>query len=242
MIGEETLNEERVVLDTNVVLSGLLFAGSVPAHALLKAQRGVVLSSDATRLELIHVMSRSRFDRYVEREFRQRLTAQYVNATESIDISVSIRACRDPRDDKFLEVAVHGRANAIVTGDSDLLALHPFRGIEILSPADYLARKYAPEPFAIPGCNPGAISLSSRTCAQAIPAQSIAPRLLILGAGRTGKVFWNTDASKYEADPAQAGWQKRWETRERWHLARILRRRAPRSRRRCIRCLKQSIS
>ena len=138
---EERLNERRVVLDTNVVVSGLLFPGSVPANALLKAQKGIVLSSDATRLELIHVMSRSRFDRYVEPGIRQRLTVQYLNATNLIDIAAPIHACRDPRDDKFLEVAVHGRADAIVTGDSDLLALHPFRGIEILIPGDYLARK-----------------------------------------------------------------------------------------------------
>lgn len=138
---EERLNQRRVVLDTNVVLSGLLFPGSVPANALLKAQKGVVLSSDATRLELILVISRRRFDRYLESGIRQRLSAQYLNATELIDIAAPIRACRDPRDDKFLEVAIHGRANFIVTGDSDLLVLHPFRGIEILAPADYLARK-----------------------------------------------------------------------------------------------------
>ena len=103
---EERQNERRVVLDTNAVVSGLLFPGSVPANALLKAQKGIVLSSDGTRLELIHVMSRSRFDRYVEREIRQRLTAQYLNATELIDVAAPIHACRDPRDDKFLEVLV----------------------------------------------------------------------------------------------------------------------------------------
>ncbi|MGD0482307.1 MAG: putative toxin-antitoxin system toxin component, PIN family [Terracidiphilus sp.] len=141
MSREERLDAERIVLDTNVVVSGLVFSGFVPANALLKAQQGIVLSSDATRLELIQAMSRGRFDRYIERGIRQRLTAQYLNATELIGIPAPIRACRDPRDDKFLEVAVHGRADAIVTGDSDLLALHPFRGIEILTPADYLARK-----------------------------------------------------------------------------------------------------
>jgi putative PIN family toxin of toxin-antitoxin system len=141
MTGEERPNEERIVLDTNVVVSALLFPGSAPAKALLKAQKGIVLSSDATRIELIDVMSRSRFDRYVRREIRQRLTAQYVNATELIDVSAPIRACRDPRDDRFLEVAVHGHANAIVTGDADLLVLHPFCGIKILTPADYLVGK-----------------------------------------------------------------------------------------------------
>ena len=52
-----------------------------------------------------------------------------------------IRACRNPRDDKFLELAVHGLADAIVTGDRNLLELNPFRGIAILTPAEYLERK-----------------------------------------------------------------------------------------------------
>jgi putative PIN family toxin of toxin-antitoxin system len=57
-----------------------------------------------------------------------------------VEPSIHIRACRDARDDKFLEVAVHGKADAIVTGDADLLALDPFQGIAILTPADYLER------------------------------------------------------------------------------------------------------
>jgi predicted nucleic acid-binding protein len=51
-----------------------------------------------------------------------------------------VRACRDPSDDKFLEVAVNGRADLIITGDRDLLELDPFMGIAILTPAAYLAR------------------------------------------------------------------------------------------------------
>jgi uncharacterized protein len=56
----------------------------------------------------------------------------------TVDISFPIRACRDPRDDKFLEVAVYGHADLILTGDADLLALHPFRGIAIVAPAKSL--------------------------------------------------------------------------------------------------------
>jgi putative PIN family toxin of toxin-antitoxin system len=136
-------SDERLVLDTNVVLSGLLFPGSTPSKALLKAQAGIVLASDETLLELLEVLSRSRFDRYIELSVRQRLMAEFANACEIIQIQYPIRACRDPRDDKFLEVAVHGRANLIVTGDMDLLALHPFRGIAILTPADYLQQEAA---------------------------------------------------------------------------------------------------
>jgi putative PIN family toxin of toxin-antitoxin system len=129
---------DRVILDTNVVLSGLLFPRSNPRHALLKAQEGQMLGSDATLLELVEVMNRSKFDRYLERGLRKQLVSEHMNACRVIPILYPIRACRDPKADKFLEVAVHGRADAIVTGDSDLLDLNPFRGIAILTPAEYL--------------------------------------------------------------------------------------------------------
>jgi putative PIN family toxin of toxin-antitoxin system len=132
---------ERLILDTNVVLSGLLFPGSKPSEALLKAQKARILASDATLLELIEVVGRARFDRYVEAGIRQRLLAEYIKTTERVEIYHSIRACRDVKDDKFLELAVDGRADAIVTGDNDLLDLHPFRGIAIMTPADYLSLK-----------------------------------------------------------------------------------------------------
>jgi predicted nucleic acid-binding protein len=58
-----------------------------------------------------------------------------------VQVSASLHICRDPRDDKFLELAIEGRAEVIVTGDRDLLELHPFRGIAILTPAAYLELK-----------------------------------------------------------------------------------------------------
>jgi putative PIN family toxin of toxin-antitoxin system len=61
-----------------------------------------------------------------------------LSAATLIEPTISIRACRDPKDDKFLELAVDGRADGIVTGDKDMLALHPFRGIAIVTPASYL--------------------------------------------------------------------------------------------------------
>ena len=131
----------RLVVDTNVVLSALLFPGSTSSRALHQAQRCIVLASNATRQELEMVMDRSRFDRYVDRETRRRLSAEYLAATVTVIIPFPIRACRDPRDDKFLEVAVYGHADVIVTGDRDLLELNPFREIAILTPAEYLARK-----------------------------------------------------------------------------------------------------
>jgi putative PIN family toxin of toxin-antitoxin system len=74
----------------------------------------------------------------VDEEDIRNFLAALTRDAEWIDVSVQIAACRDPKDDKFLELAVNGRATHIVTGDSDLLALHPFRDIVILSPHAFL--------------------------------------------------------------------------------------------------------
>jgi putative PIN family toxin of toxin-antitoxin system len=87
------------------------------------------------------VLLRPKFARYFRGEEIESYIAQVWNLAERIEIFYSIRACRDPKDDMFLELAVDGRVDAIVTGDSDLLELHPFRGIAILTPADYLNLK-----------------------------------------------------------------------------------------------------
>lgn len=129
---------ERVVLDTNVVVSGILFPDSVPAKVLLQARTGVLLVSEAMRQELIEVMERVRFDRYAAGEMRQRVAAEFIRGAVQVFVPTPIRVCRDPRDNKFLEAALHGRANAIVTGDLDLLALDPFHGVRILTSAQFL--------------------------------------------------------------------------------------------------------
>lgn len=131
----------RCVVDTNVIVSASVFALSVPRQAVESVLRdGVLLFSDFTMDELKNVLFRSKFDRYVSRQERALFLAQLSAAAEFVSIIQLIRECRDPKDDKFLEVALNGRANAIITGDADLLALHPWRGTAILSPSEYLRR------------------------------------------------------------------------------------------------------
>lgn len=132
----------RLVLDTNILVSAALRNGSVPHRALLKARmEAKLLASDETLAEFRSVLLRNKFDRHVARVLRMELVEEYARLCTLVPIRAPIRACRDPRDDKFLELAVDGRASAIVTGDADLLALHPFRGIAILSPVEYLEQK-----------------------------------------------------------------------------------------------------
>lgn len=130
----------RCVFDTNTVVSATLFRGSVPEQALFLALGiNTVLMSQELADELNDVLSRARFDRYTYREDREEFLQDLVRQAESVEITVPVRACRDPNDDKILELAVNGRANYIVTGDDDLLVMNPFRGIEIVRPAEFLA-------------------------------------------------------------------------------------------------------
>lgn len=132
----------RIVVDTNTLVSRLLLANSVPAHAVRKAvKEAQLLVSEPTMTELADVLARPKFDAYVSLEDRQQFFRQLGRIiAEMVPVVHTIRACRDPRDDKFLELAVNGDADLIVTGDADLLALHPFRGIPVITPAAYVGR------------------------------------------------------------------------------------------------------
>ena len=132
---------ERIVADTNLLVSRLLLPQSVPARAVRKAvDEGQLLVSDATLSELADVLSRAKFDPYISLEDRQGFIRVLNRVAERVIVTAPIQACRDPKDDKFLEVALHGQAKVILTGDRDLLALHPFRGVDIISPREYLGR------------------------------------------------------------------------------------------------------
>ena len=127
------------VFDTNVIISALLFNDSVPGKAFLRAlNQGKILISEALVSELNRVLNRNRFNAYVTRKEREEFLASLINETYLIEISETIQVCRDSKDDHVLEAAVNGKATYIVTGDSDLLILNPFRGIEIITPARFL--------------------------------------------------------------------------------------------------------
>ena len=132
----------RIVIDTNVYMSRVLRPGSVSGLAVDQAWlEATTLFSAATWAELQTVLKRPKFAPYIRLGILEPFLRQVQGFATFVMVSDSIRACRDPKDDKFLELAVAGNADLILTGDQDLLALHPFRGIGILSPAAYLAMK-----------------------------------------------------------------------------------------------------
>jgi putative PIN family toxin of toxin-antitoxin system len=132
-------NEIRVVVDTNVIVSAMLFNSSAPGQALaLLLERGSLLVSIDLVEELNEVLSREKFARYVTREEREQFLEALIAESELVEIKESIAICRDPKDDHLLELAASSGATVIVTGDRDLLVLDPFRNIRIVTPHDFL--------------------------------------------------------------------------------------------------------
>lgn len=132
------MRAERLVLDTNILISASLTPGRPFQVLQWVLSHGVVIFSDATFEELATRLKKPKFDRYVGRELRDELLADLQAAAEWISIAGALHACRDPDDDKFLETALAGRADCIVTGDADLLALDPFESIAIKTASGFL--------------------------------------------------------------------------------------------------------
>ena len=126
----------RVVLDSNVYISALLFGGN-PRRVMELAQAGVFQTFTSPEIiEEIEDVLRRKFG---WRETRIRGAA---NATWRIAMQAAraeeLKDCPDPDDNRILECAVAGRAHFIITGDRDLLGLHPYRRIAIVSPRAFL--------------------------------------------------------------------------------------------------------
>jgi putative PIN family toxin of toxin-antitoxin system len=128
----------RVVVDTNIFISAALKEKSLPGMAAHVVEEScVLLKSPATERELFITLARPRLAPLIPPAFHVWLTGLFA-AAELVPIAERIAACRDAKDDKFLELAVNGHADLIVSGDRDLLALNPFRDIPIVTPAIFV--------------------------------------------------------------------------------------------------------
>lgn len=130
---------KKIVIDTNIAVSSFLFKNSVPDQALRWATlHGIILLSESTWNELEKVLSRRKFNKYFSLEKRITALHNFKDNAQMIDVSSQIELCRDPKDNKFLELAADGQADYLITGDQDLLVLHPFQKTQILTPAQFL--------------------------------------------------------------------------------------------------------
>ena len=133
----------RVVIDTGVLVSGLIRPRGTTGEALLALRDGkfTVLYSHETIMEIIDVLGRDKF------RLKYHILPDDISALinlirlrgEVVIPKQRVADCRDPKDDKFLDVALSGDADYLISGDLDLLSMNPYRSIPIIRPAEFLA-------------------------------------------------------------------------------------------------------
>ncbi len=134
------MNRFRFVIDTNVLVSSILIEKSPADQAFKKIRSlGNLLFSESTLQELQEILQRPKFNKYVSYQIRNQFMMKLKLEAETITIFEKINLCRDPKDNKFLEVAVNGNADFIITGDKDLLVLNSFKNIEIITVNEFLS-------------------------------------------------------------------------------------------------------
>ncbi len=127
------------VFDANILISANLLPKSVSRKAYDKAiELGIPVYSDTTLAEFSETLVRPKFDKYTTFHERVAAISNFEKVGQHIRVFKRIDICRDPKDNKYLELAAEVNATCIITGDNDLLTLHPFNGIPILTPAAFL--------------------------------------------------------------------------------------------------------
>jgi putative PIN family toxin of toxin-antitoxin system len=131
--------DKHFVIDTNVFVSAMLFPASTSGQVVRQASlMGNIVLSSRIAQELSITLSETKFDKYISLENRFALLSNILLMAKKFEPAEEVRACRDSKDDMFLELAVACKASAIVTGDKALLELHPFRDISIITPIQFL--------------------------------------------------------------------------------------------------------
>jgi putative PIN family toxin of toxin-antitoxin system len=130
---------ERVVLDTNVLISAVLSPLGKPFACLSWVLDNATLIASRELLEELETrLAKPKFSKYLDDSRRRAFVAELGLSAVQVELSGAVTVCRDPDDNKLLETAVAGHADWLVTGDQDLLVLNPFQRIRILTPSAFL--------------------------------------------------------------------------------------------------------
>jgi uncharacterized protein len=135
------MSPEFIVIDTNIFISAALSPGGTAYQAFAKAvQNFIIVQSNETYQEIANRIYKSKFDKYISNERRQEFLSIIKDKSKFIQTTSCINSCRDPDDNKFLELVIDSKAKFLITGDKDLLALKSqveYQSI-IISPRDFL--------------------------------------------------------------------------------------------------------
>jgi uncharacterized protein len=129
------------VFDCNVLVNSFIFESGIARQCWEKAAAlGSILISDETLAEYKRVFVYEKFDKYVALETRLEFLIDIQETVEFVAVSHTVKVCRDPKDDMYLELAISGKADCLITNDDDLLVLNPFENIPIITPKEFLEK------------------------------------------------------------------------------------------------------
>jgi uncharacterized protein len=133
-------SRNRVVLDTNLIISAFILPNSIAAQALsIGLEYFDSVCSKEVLYELLDVIKRDKFSKYASKqELTERLNV-YTQSVIFIDDTLEVTDCKDPKDNKFLSLALTSGAKLIVSGDKkDLICMNPYRGVDILRLKEFM--------------------------------------------------------------------------------------------------------
>jgi len=129
-----------IVFDASTLVGAAIGTDSVPRQAVHKARgQDKFALSTAVLDEVVEVLHRPRLARFIDPALRNELLDLLIPGAAWFEPDERVADCRDAKDNKYLELALAASASTIVSSDADLLVLHPWRGVRILRPAEYLA-------------------------------------------------------------------------------------------------------
>lgn len=127
-----------IIFDTNVLISAALIKNSPTEKSLQKAiEYGLLAFSKQTLNELIEILKRPKFERYLSKVERQEFLKKILSVSLIFSPSRKFEICRDPRDNIFLDLIFESQADYLITGDQDLLVLNSFESAKIILPSDF---------------------------------------------------------------------------------------------------------
>jgi putative PIN family toxin of toxin-antitoxin system len=135
------MNPDLIVIDTNIFISAVLSPSGTAYKAFSKAIKNFkIVHTEETYQELAQRIYKPKFDRYISNPRREDFLSSIRNQSQFSQTTLEIADCRDPDDNKFLELALEVQAKFLLTGDKDLLSLKtqsPYQNL-IISPRDFL--------------------------------------------------------------------------------------------------------
>ena len=129
----------NIVIDTSTLISAIGWKEGKPRKILNLglSNNFTILISGETMKELKGVLSRNKFD-FIEKELKEEFLILLKEISKMVKIKTSIKLCKDPKDNMFIELAIDGKADYIISSDADLLGLDNAKGIKIVTPSEFL--------------------------------------------------------------------------------------------------------